>query len=72
MSEQEFLKAMKEDILDIEDEITLETELLDFAEWDSLGVVDFIAMANISCGKKIKRADVADAQTFGDLYNLLK
>lgn len=72
MSEQEFLKAMQEDILDIEDEITLETELSDFAEWDSLGVVDFIAMANISCGKKIKRTDVADAQTFGDLYNLIK
>ena len=72
MSEQEFLTKMKEDILDTETDIDAGTELASVEEWDSLGVVDFIAMANTVCGKKVKRDDVNAAKTFGDLYALLK
>ena len=72
MTEQEFLTKMKEDILDTEDKIDASTLLNDLEEWDSLALVDFIAMANTVCGKKVKRADVTAAKTFGDLYELIK
>lgn len=72
MTEKEFLKKMKEDILDVEEDIKLETLLTDIEEWDSLSIVDFIAMANTVCGKKIQRTDVLNVKTFGDLYNLIK
>ena len=72
MDEKEFLKVMQEDILDIKYKITMETELEEFADWDSLGVIDFIAMANDVYGKKIKRTDVVNAKTCRDLYNLIK
>lgn len=72
MNEQEFLTKMKEDILDTEDKLTMDTALAELEDWDSLAIVDFIAMANSVCGKKVKRTDVTGAKTFSDLYALLK
>lgn len=72
MNEQEFLTKMKEDILDTEDKLTMGTALDELEDWDSLAIVDFIAMANSVCGKKVKRTDVTGAKTFADLYALLK
>ena len=51
MTAQEFLTKMKEDVLDTEMDITLDTPLGDIEEWDSLGVVTFIAMAKAACDK---------------------
>lgn len=71
MSEKEFLEKMV-DILDAEEEFTLETKLEDIEEWDSLSAVGYIAMANTSCQKNINPDDIKKAEYIKDLYNLLK
>ena len=69
MDKEEFLNRMA-DILDAEDDVTMDAILADIEEWDSLSVVSYVAMANTSCGKNVK--DVREAVTIQDLYNLLK
>ena len=71
MTEELFLEKMT-DILDAEEDITMETQLDDIEEWDSLSVVSYVAMANTFCGKKVNVKDVREAETIQDLYNLLK
>lgn len=72
MTEQEFLTKMKEDVLDTEDDISMETVLLDIEEWDSLSFVSFIAMVKVATGKKLERKAIQAAETVQDLYNLVK
>lgn len=60
------------DILDVEDEITLDTNLSELDEWDSLSIVSYVAMANAACGKKVDVKSVREAVTIQDLYDLLK
>ena len=45
MNEELFLKKMKEDVLDTEMDIKMDTLLEDIDEWDSLSVVSFITFA---------------------------
>lgn len=71
MTEELFLEKMA-DILDAEDEISMDTQLDDIEEWDSLSVVSYVAMANTACGKKVNVKDVREAETIRDLYDLLK
>lgn len=71
MDKEEFLNRMT-DILDAEDDVTMDAVLADIEEWDSLSVVSYVAMANTSCGKKVNVKDVREAETIQDLYNLLK
>lgn len=71
MDKEEFLNRMT-DILDAEDDVTMDVVLADIEEWDSLSVVSYVAMANTSCGKKVNVKDVREAVTIQDLYNLLK
>lgn len=71
MTKEIFLERMA-DILDVEDEITLDTNLSELDEWDSLSIVSYIAMANASCGKKVDVKRVREAVTIQDLYNLLQ
>lgn len=71
MDKEEFLNRMT-DILDAEDDVTMDAVLADIGEWDSLSVVSYVAMANTSCGKKVNVKDVREAETIQDLYNLLK
>ena len=58
--------------MDLEDAVTMETELKDMEEWDSLSIVGYVAFANASLGKTIPPAVVRTAETIEDLYNLLK
>lgn len=60
------------DVLDTEEELTAATVLADLEEWDSLSFVSFLAFANATYGKKIVPADVRNARTVEDLYNLIK
>lgn len=60
------------DILDVEDEITLDTNLSELEEWDSLSIVSYVAMANAACGKKVDVKSVREAVTIQDLYDLLQ
>lgn len=71
MTKEIFLERMA-DILDVEDEITLDTNLSELDEWDSLSIVSYVAMANAACGKKVDVKSVREAVTIQDLYNLLQ
>ena len=68
---EQFIEKMV-DVLDCEEEITMDTVLGDLEEWDSLSFVSFMAMANAAYGKKVMPADVRAAETISDLYNLVK
>ena len=71
MTEELFLEKMT-DILDAEEEVSMDMQLDDIEEWDSLSVVSYVAMANTACGKKVNVKDVREAETIRDLYDLLK
>ena len=71
MTKEIFLERMA-DILDVEDEITLDTNLSELDEWESLSIVSYVAMANAACGKKVDVKSVREAVTIQDLYNLLQ
>lgn len=68
---EQFIEKMV-DLLDCEEEITMDTVLDELDEWDSLSFVSFLAMANAAYGKKIEPSDVRRAETIGDLYSLIK
>lgn len=72
MTKEQFLAKMQEEVLDTDQEITLESNLEELDEWDSLAFVSYIAMANTAAGKKVDRAAVQVAVTVGDLYALLQ
>lgn len=71
MTKEIFLEKMA-DILDVEDEIALDTHLITLEEWDSLSIVSYVAMANATCGKKVDIKKVKEAVTIQDLYDLLQ
>lgn len=68
---EQFIEKMV-DMLDVEEEITMDTVLDELDEWDSLSFVSFLAMANAAYGKKVEPSNVKLAETVGDLYNLIK
>lgn len=72
MTEQDFITKMQEDVLDTEEELTMDMALDDIEEWDSLSFVSFVAMAKLETGKKVDRKSVAAAETVRDLYALLQ
>lgn len=69
--EKEFLEKIA-DILDCEQELSMESVLADIEEWDSLSFVSFLAMANATYGKKVAPAAVREVKTIGDLLLLVK
>ena len=77
MDVKDFLKAMKEDVLDTEKDLTMDTSLSDIEEWDSLSVVSFLALVkklNNKTGKNhtdVNVKMVQGARTIQDLFNLL-
>ena len=71
MTEELFLEKLV-NVLDTEDEITMDRQLEDMEEWDSLSIVSFMAMANTACGKHVTPAEVKAAKTVEDLYTLVK
>lgn len=68
---EQFIEKMV-DILDSEEEITMNTVLGELEEWDSLSIVSFMAMVNAVYGKKVVLANVKAAETIKDLYELVK
>ena len=71
MTEQEFLTKFKDDILNTEANINLDTRLENVLEWDSLTFVSFMAMAMTTSQKDIDHQAVRQAQTVRELYNFL-
>lgn len=71
MTENAFIEKMV-DLMDTEDELTMDTKLMDLEEWDSLSFVSFIAFANAQAGKKLTPDMVRSAKTVSDLYHLIE
>ena len=72
MTEQEFIKKMKDNVLDTENDISLDMSLENIEEWDSLSFVSFIAMAKESGFPQVNRDSVNRAVTVHDLFELVK
>lgn len=71
MSEKDFLEKVT-DILEVEEPVTMETDLTELEEWDSLAYVSVISMANAVLGKKVTVAELKTVKTVADLYGLIK
>ena len=70
MDEQKFLADLTE-LLDTEDKISLDTNLEDIEEWDSLSYVMFQAQMLEKLQKKMDPNAVKAAHKVADLYELL-
>jgi len=71
MKTEDFINELK-DALEIEDgEITLETNLKELEEYDSLSVLSIIAMIDENFGKQIPSSDFIKITTIKSLMDLI-
>jgi len=72
MKKSEFIKKLK-DVLEIDEheEILEKTDLRDFPEYDSLGVLGIIAMIDESFGKQLSSSDFQKITTVDSLMKLI-
>ena len=70
ISEAMFLNDLKE-MLKSNEEISMETDLLDIEEWSSLSAMSFLAMAEEKYNKKIEPFQIAEAILVEDLYDIV-
>ena len=66
MTNEEFLSKMQ-DVLQTEDELSLDTVLDDLAEWDSLSVMATMAFLDKDFGVKTTIKDYKNMKTIGDI-----
>ncbi len=71
MDKKMFIEKMME-LLDLEEAPALEDDLGNFEEWDSLGFVSFLSMANKVSATRVPPDKVRSAKTLGDLFALVK
>ena len=71
MEEKVFLEKMTE-LLDLEEEPKLDDELSNFENWDSLGYITFLSMANKVATERVSSKSVQSAKTLADLFALVK
>lgn len=67
MNEQNFLTDLTE-LLDTEEEISLDTNLEYIEEWDSLSYVSFVAIALSKYKVAVAKEEIKGAKTVKDLY----
>ena len=66
MNTQEFLTEMQ-DVLQTEDELSMDTVLEDLDEWDSLSIMATMAFLEKSFGVKTTMKDYKEMTTIGDI-----
>ena len=73
MNTEDFIRELKEalEIDDEDQEITLETNLKELEEYDSLSVLSIIAMIDKNFGKQIPSTDFAKVTTISSLMDLI-
>ncbi len=71
MDEKTFLEKMTE-LLDVEETPALDAELANFENWDSLGYITFLSMANKVSKERVAPKTVQEAKTLADLFTLVK
>lgn len=67
---EEFITNMVSS-LEIEQEVNENTRLEDIIEWDSVGIVSFLAMVNVEYGKTLRVADVSGVENLKELYDIV-
>ena len=73
MKTEDFINELK-DVLEIEDEdpeITLETNIKELGEYDSLSVLSIIAMLDKNFNKQVLSSDLVKVITVGNLIELI-
>ncbi|MBR2141994.1 hypothetical protein [Anaerovibrio sp.] len=71
MNKNEFLEELV-DLMDTEEELSLETKLEEIEEWDSVSNIAFMAFCATRGCSNIKPTDIKAARTVGDLYNMVR
>ena len=73
MKKEGFIKELKDALeIEVEDQqITLETNLKDLEEYDSLSVLSIIAMIDKNFGKQIPSTDFSKITTISSLMDLI-
>lgn len=66
MNKEQFLEEMVE-VLQTEDEITMDTVLEDLEEWDSLSIMSTMAFLDKNFGIKTNMSDYKNMTTIGDI-----
>lgn len=66
MNKEQFLEEMVE-VLQTEDEITMDTVLEDLDEWDSLSIMSTMAFLDKNFGVKTNMTDYKTMTTIGDI-----
>lgn len=66
MNKEQFLEEMVE-VLQTEDEITMDTVLEDLEEWDSLSIMSTMAFLDKNFGVKTNMTDYKTMTTIGDI-----
>ena len=69
--EEDFLSAVSE-LLNVEDDVTMDTELDGLEEWDSLSALMFQSYVFKRTNKAPKPTDLKAAKTVRDLYEFVK
>lgn len=69
MNKEEFLEAMV-DVLQTEDEITMDTVLDNLEEWDSLSIMATMAFLDKNFGVKTSMKDYQNMKTIGDIAKI--
>lgn len=71
MEEKEFIETVAY-ILKTQDQLTLDTELSKYKEWDSLSAISFISLMSVRRPNVIITPDLLkSAKTVRDLYELI-
>lgn len=70
LTEKMFLNDLRE-MLKAEEEIEMDTDLMDIENWDSFSMMTFIAMAEEKYGAKFEPFAIAGAVLIEDLYNVV-
>ena len=71
IKEEQFLTDLK-DMLKAEEEIEMDTDVMDIENWDSFSMMDFIAMAEEKYGAKFEPFAIAGAVLVEDLYSVVE
>ena len=71
MDEKEFLSEIEE-LLNVEEPLTMQTDLKELEEWDSLAALMFQSLVLKKTKTALKPAALKTVTTIGDLYTFLK
>lgn len=71
IDEKQFLKDLQ-DMLKTEEELELDTDLMDIENWDSFSMMLFIAMVEEKYGAKFEPFVIAGAVLVEDLYTVVR